>query len=302
MDQEFSYSELFSKIENLVKKVNRSKDQPIPIKIRYKSSSSDLQKDKPLIVIFGEQHAGSAVNEVNFAKTNRALLNALVVLCGDKEIPVKSFIKEGCSSLEAYGKLKEKTIEELLVLGLSPLQVYINKIDPKMEVKVVESTEIFLEFALLSLLYSSRPGNARFSELEMDRIKYIISEDIDYDKYMLVKARVLKVQEELKLFEVFEEKYIKKIRLENDFGELTLLALRSNIEDLVSEDTLKQFDLRITKALLECGKARDNYSAKIAAKFEPGVYPMFFGDYHIDNLIKAFGKLDVGLVVLSPFA
>ena len=302
MEQEFSYNKLFSKIESLVKEVNRSKDQPIPVKIRYKSSAFDLEKNKPLIVIFGEQHPGPTVNEVNFAKTNRALLNTLIALCSEKEIPVKSFIKEGCSSLEAYEKLRQKTIEELLVLGLSPLQVYINKIDPKMEVKVVESTEIFLEFALLSLLYSSRPGNARFSELEMDRIKYIISEDIDYDKYMLVKARVLKIEEELKLFEIFEEKYIKKIRLENDFGELALLALRSNIEDLVTEETLQQFDLRITKALLECGKDRDAYSAKLAAKLEPGVYPMFFGDYHIDNLIKAFEELEVGLIVLSPFA
>jgi len=301
-DSQLSYSQLFFQIENLVKKANRLKNQPVLIKQKYESPAlNKLDKNKPLIVIFGEQHPGSNVNELNFARTNRALLNTLVTVCGDSELPIKSFIKEGCSELEAYEKLGKKTIEELLVLGLSPLQVYINKINPEIEVKVVESIEIFLEFALLSFLYASRPGNARFSEVEMQRIMYIISDGLDYDKYMLVKTMTLKLQEKLKLFEMIEEKFVKKVKFETDFGEVSLLALRSNIEELVDEATLQQFDLRVAKALFESAKARDAYVAKTVSEFEPGVYPMFFGEYHIDNLIKSFEELKVGLIVLSPF-
>ena len=300
-DTKFSYQEIFSSLENIVKEVNRSKDQPVPIKIRSKSSIAKLDLDKPFVVLFGEQHPGSVTNEVNFAKTNRALLNTLVALYKEKKMPLKSLIKEGCSPLEAHKKIAEKSIEELLVLGLSPLQVFVNKIDPSVGVKVVESQEIFLEFALLSLLYSSRPGNARFSEIEMQRIMYIISDDLDYSRYMTLKAKTLKIEEDLKLFELFEEKFVKKIPIASDFGEFSVLALRSNIEATQSKDKLHQFDLRMAKTLLECGIARDRYVAETTAAFEPGLYPMFFGEYHINNLIKAFEELKIGYVVLSPF-
>lgn len=302
-ESQTSYSQIFFQIENLLKKSNRLKDQPALIKTRYESLASyRLDETKPIVVIFGEQHSGANTNNINFAKSNRALLNTLVTICEDKDLPVKSFIKEGCSKLEPYEKLGEKTVEELLLLGLSPLQVYVNKINPKMEVKTVESLEIFLDFALLSFLYASRPGNARFSEIEMQRIMYIIADGMDYDKYILVKARTMKLQEDLKLFEFIDQKYVKKVKFETDFGELELLALRSNIEEKVSEEAIQQFDLRIGRALFDCGKARDHHVAETISKFEPGVYPMFFGEYHVDNLIKAFAELKVGLIVLSPFS
>lgn len=296
-----SYFEILSILENLLDEANREKAQPIPIKIKYKSPSLDLKKDKPFVIVFGEQHLGSAINEINFIKTNKSILNTLTVFAKSKDITLGKFIKEGCSELKPYKKLQQKTTEELLRFGLSPLQVFINKIDPQKQVITVESQEIFIEFALLSLLYASRPGNARFSEIESQRIVYLISDNLDYEKYLQLKSKTQKIIEQLKLYEYFEEKFIKKINIENDFAELRLLALRSNIEEKVSKETLQEFDLRINKALLECGKLRDKKAAEAVAELDPGIYPMFFGDYHTQNLIEAFKEFEIPILVLSPF-
>jgi hypothetical protein len=294
-----SYKNLLVDLETNLKDLNRHSNKDLPIKLRYQTPSLEINDESSFVVLLGEQHPGSKIEEINFLRSNKCVFNTIKSLA---QFPIKSFLKEGCSSLEPHPKLQEKTIDELLNYELSPLQIYINKINENIPVQSIENDLSFIYYALLSFLYSSRPGNSRFREIEMKRIEYLIADLLDSrSRLLLAQTANNRMIQEIDLINLIPEKFLKKFILENDFEEFKLLGLRSNIESLISQEVLKQFDLRINKSLIEAGREREYRMVERINSLEPNLYLALVGDYHLPHLTKLMKEKNIPTMVLSVF-
>jgi hypothetical protein len=286
-------------MESTLKELNRQSNKDLPIKLRYQTPVSEINQEAPFVILLGEQHSGSMVGEINFFRSNRCVFNTVKSLA---KFPIKAFLKEGCSNLEPHPRLQVKSIDELLQLELNPLQVFINKINTDIPVLNIENEAAFIYYAIVSFLYSSRPGNARFREIEMRRIEYLITDLLESRKRLeLVKNASNQMIQELNLLELIPQKFFKRISIENDFEELKLLTLRSNIRTLIPEEALQQFDLRINKALLDAAKTREYKMVELIKTLEPNLYLALVGDYHLANLVRFLEEKKIPTMVLSVF-
>lgn len=290
---------MFNTIEKIIKEINRDKQTLVPIHLRFKSNLSEVDKEKPMAIIIGEQHSGSYKN-LNYSKTNRTLTKFLLALYENQELNLGDALKEGYTEIQYQKDLESLSLEDFLLAGYNPLITALqlcNKEQERFKVYASESKKLFVKFSLLAYFLTSFPDLSRSLESEENRILDLIKSDLDAEKKDLIKELNKEIYQDLAL-QVLDRENLIKLQKENGLELYRFRFVEANEKQKELQEGYKYKALaQINKYALE----RDKYIFESFKRFEKGIHPIVIGEKHVANLLEFLKKERFPAIFLSSF-
>ncbi|MEY3370245.1 MAG: hypothetical protein RLZZ361_915 [Cyanobacteriota bacterium] len=281
--------------QSLILELNLRGGLRVPIQ---KPKFSDPQKflnPKKIIFLIGEQHQGGSFKNIHFAQSNRSLTELVLRLIENPKLKIKNFFKEGLSEIKFHPELEIISKENFITNHTHPLVTALHLNKNQINIHNCESKNLFIKFALLSLLYCSLPHISKMPEQEIFRIKNLLNYYEDNDEISKIiesESKFLIDKFRLKYYQ--EKKILKKIFINST----EFFCFNNQIKQILEIDNLKfLIQAELKKQLL----LRDQVISQklLESQFESCV--LLIGDLHLTNLKTLLEQVQIPVISISIF-
>jgi len=182
----------------------------VPIQRPKFSEPQKFKASKKIVFLIGEQHQGGVYRNINFANSNRTLTELVLRLIDHPRFEIKNFFKEGLAEIKFHPELENINKEDFILNHTHPLVTALHLTKNQININNCEAKDLFIEFALLSLLYSSLPGVSKMPEQEVFRIKNLLNYyETNEEIFNIILFKSKLIQEKFKLDNFLKQKQLK---------------------------------------------------------------------------------------------
>lgn len=292
-----NFAKVIKIVTDIVSKLNREGTLRIPAQKPKHSELDRFASTETIAILIGEQHQGASYKRINFNQSNRTITELVLQLFNNETLNLNSIFQEGISELKIHPELEKLNKEEFLLHQASPLVslIHLVKKNNGLKVSLCESLDLFIEFALLSLLHTSLPGVSEFPEQEMTRIKNILNHyESDHEINAVIYKLCNKINLEFRLNKLLEAKLLRQIQI----GTINFYEFNQRAQ--VNQE-INNLGYLLSHALKNKLKARDEYISERIAQAGTGIHSLLIGELHLENLRKSLEAQNIGVISLSAF-
>jgi hypothetical protein len=289
------FQETIDFTNTLTLELNLDNKLRVPVQKPKFTNPKKFETFKKIIFLIGEQHHGGVYRNINFAHSNRTLTELILRLIEHPKIKLKNFFKEGLSNIKFHPELECISKEDFLINQTHPLVTALHLCKNSIEINNCEAKDLFIEFALLSLLYSSLPEVSKMPEQEICRIKNLLNyyegnEEIS----TIILSKVCQLVQRLKLLELYKQKMLKSQYING----VEFFIYNDRQEPNQGIINLKYLVQSLIKDLL---KARDKKISETIINSESAICGLMIGDLHLNNLKSFIEQEQIPVISLSVF-
>jgi hypothetical protein len=279
----------------LVLDINLNERLRVPIQKPKFSDPEKFSASEKIVFLIGEQHQGGVYRNINFANSNRTLTELVLRLIDHPEFEIKNFFKEGLAEIKFHPELENINKEDFILNHTHPLVTALHLSKNQIIINNCEAKDLFIEFALMSLLYSSLPDVSKMPEQEIFRIKHLLNYYENNDEISnIINLKSKLIQENLKLNELLKQKLLKTFIVNG----LEFYIYNERREPNQDIENLKYLLLAGIKNLL---KARDQKISENIIGSQCRLCALTIGDLHLHNLKTQLEKKQIPVISISVF-
>jgi hypothetical protein len=289
------FQETLDITKTLVLDLNLSGKLRVPVQKPKSTKPKDFEKFKKIIFLIGEQHQGGCYRNISFAHSNRTLTELVLRLVDHPRLEIKTFFKEGLSEIKFHPELGNISKEDFIINHTHPLVTALHLNHNQINIFNCEAKNLFIEYALLSLLHCSIPGVSKMPEQEISRIKNLINYyENDEEISQIIIDTVSTNEIEFGLAQLKKEKFLRNITING----IEFYCYNDRAEPNQALENLKYLIQAKLKRLLI---ARDQEITQRLIQ-SPSVFSaLLIGDLHLENLKNNLEKEKIPVISISTF-
>jgi hypothetical protein len=267
----------------------------VPIQRPKFSEPQKFKASKKIVFLIGEQHQGGVYRNINFSNSNRTLTELVLRLIDHPRFEIKNFFKEGLAEIKFHPELENINKEDFILNHTHPLVTALHLTKNQININNCEEKDLFIEFALLSLLYSSLPGISKMPEQEVFRIKNLLNYyETNEEIFNIILFKSKLIQEKFKLDNFLKQKQLKTFIVNS----IEFCIYNERTEPNQELDNLKYLLQAEIKNLL---KARDQKISQNITSSQSGLCALLIGDLHLNNLKTQLEHEQIPVISISIF-
>lgn len=308
-----SFYKLTKLIEKILKDFNLDKANALPI---YLLEIKEGEPEKPIAILIGEQHQGDNYQGMSYSRTNRTLIDLLLVLYSNPELALGAAFKEGSSNISLNEDYQTYTKDDFATKYHHPLEAIKHLLrDKDIEIYPTEPSAAIIKFIIIAILYSSLIAESVIPPRENDRVIKILLKDQSESKIQLINSIINEVISELKLEPLIEQRIIIKasitslyklmnIELDPQYQELAAKIKIPRLYATLEAKNYPELNFLISKIrlkALQMAEEREKHITETVTKLGTSVHPILIGHKHLKNLSKMLNDKGFTTIVLSPF-
>jgi len=279
----------------IVLELNLDSRLRVPVQKPKFSDPKNFCKSQKIVFLIGEQHQGAVYRNINFANSNRTLTELVLRLIEHPKLEIKNFFKEGLAEIKFHPELENISKEDFLINHTHPLVTALHLNKNQIQIYTCEEKNLFIEFALISLLNSSLPGVSKMPEQEIFRIKNLLNYYEDNQEIStLINSAISKLVHELNLSDLYAQRLLKTQSI-NGFQYYIYNERKEPNQTIIN---LKYLLHSKIKNLLQ---ARDEKIASNIISSQTRSCALIIGDLHLKNLQNHLEAEQIPVISLSVF-
>lgn len=304
----------FSKlIEKIVKDFNLDKANSLPV---YLLQIREGKPDKPILILIGEQHQGDNYQGISYARSNRSLIDLLLILYTNSELALGAAFKEGSSKIFLSEEYLSYSKDDFASKYHHPLEAVLHLLkDRSIEIYPTEPVPAIIKFIIIAILYSSLITESVIPPRENDRVLKILFKDSSENKVELINSIIDDLIKELNLEPLIRQRIIVKASVSSLY-KLMNIKIDPQYQDLANQikiprlyatleakkyPELKLLISKIRLKALQMAEERERHIVKTVANIATGAHTILIGHKHLKNLSRMFNDKDFSTIVLSTF-
>jgi hypothetical protein len=287
--------ETIDSTKTLVLDLNLNGRLRVPIQRPKFSDPKKFSASEKIVFLIGEQHQGGVYRNINFANSNRTLTELVLRLIDHPKFEIKNFFKEGLAEIKFHPELENINKEDFILNHTHPLVTALHLSKNQIIINNCEAKDLFIEFALMSLLYSSLPGVSKMPEQEVFRIKHLLNYyETNEEIFNIILSKSKLIQEKFKLDNFLKQRQLKTLMLNG----IEFFIYNERTEPNQELDNLKYLLQAEIKNLL---KARDQKISQNIISSQSGLCALMIGDLHLNNLKTQLENEQIPVISISIF-
>lgn len=289
------FQETIETTKDLVLKMNLRADLRVPIQQPKTNSGKNCDHFEKIIFLIGEQHAGASYRNISFAHSNRTITELVLRLIDHPKLKIENFFKEGLSEIKYHPELSNISKEDFIIHDTHPLVTALHLSQNQIKIFNCEAKDLFIEFALLSLLHCSLPKVSKIPQQEISRIKNLINcYDENLEISTIIDCKIKQLESELNLSKLKQEKLLKNISINK-----MSFYLFDNLQK--SDQSCENFKYLIQSKLKHALFKRDQAIAQSLIKSQKQFSALIIGDLHLKNLRLIIENQKIPVISISTF-
>lgn len=287
--------ETIDSTKTLVLDLNLNGRLRVPIQRPKFSEPNNFSASEKIVFLIGEQHQGGVYRNINFANSNRTLTELVLRLIEHPKFEIKNFFKEGLAEIKFHPELENINKEDFILNHTHPLVTALHLSKNQIIINNCEAKDLFIEFALMSLLYSSLPGVSKMPEQEVFRIKNLLNYyESNQEISNIIASKIKSIRENFKLDEFHKQKMLKTFIVNG-------IEFYSYNERQEPNQEIENLKLLVHAEIKNLLKARDQKISQNIISFRSGLCALMIGDLHIDNIKTQLEHEQIPVISISIF-